>query len=162
MEREYKRYRAEIAEAYLDPIRRAGQKLRVKSAELAEERERVIGIMGPDYSRPIAAQSANGDKVPEAVARLVALEDAYRADFDAVTEMRDEARARLDAMGGRAADLLRLRYVSALSWSAVADCMSLAESTVRNMRVDALCRFFDYLPHTARPPAQAAFPERIF
>lgn len=161
MEREYKRYRAEVAEAYLEPIRIAGRRLLVKRVELREERERASGLTGIDYSRPFVLRSVYGDAIPDALSGLAALEDAYQADFEQLSAMRDEARSRLDEMGGRSADLLRLRYVSALPWVTVAEGMGLAEGTVRNMRVDALCRFFDHLPHTARPPEHQAFPERI-
>ena len=156
-----RRYRAQVAEEYLEPIRAAGARLRVKRIELREERESASGLTGLDYTKPIVATSAYGDAMPDAVARLYAMEDAYRADLDALSERRDEARAKLAEMGGRSADLLRLRYASALPWITVAEGMGLAESTCKNMRVDALCRFYDFLPHTARPPEQRAFPEKI-
>lgn len=161
MNGEYERYRAEVSEAYLEPIRLAGRKLRAKRAELMEERERAIGLTGFDYTRPIVASCASGDAVPDAVARLVALEAAYDEDLGDLSAMCDEARARLDEMGGRAAILLRLRYVSALPWNTVAEGMGLAKSTCKNMRMSALSKFFDYLPHTARPNEHLAFPEKI-
>lgn len=150
-----------MAEDYLEPLRRDGTKLRRMRVELREERESAAGLTGIDYTRPAVAASPYGDAVPDAVARVAELEDAYQAALDDLNERRDEARERIDEMGGRSADLLRLRYVSALPWITVAEGMGLAEGTVRNMRVDALSRFYDFLPHTARPPEQGAFPEKI-
>lgn len=155
------KWRAEIAEAWLEPIRLAGRRLRARQVELIEERRRASGVTGLDYTKPFVVTSAYGDAIPDALARLAAMEEAYRADLDELSAMRAEARARLAEMGGRSADLLRLRYVSALPWKTVADGMGWAESTCKNSRTDALSRFFDHLPHTARPPDQRAFPEKF-
>ena len=161
MNQESERYRAEVSEAYLDPIRLAGRRLRVRQAKLVEERQRAGGLTGMDYTKPFVATAAYGDAIPDALARLAEMEEAYRADLDALGELRDEARARLAEMGGRDADLLRLRYVSALPWNTVAEAMGIAEGTCKNNRVGALARFYSHLPHTARPPEQRAFPEKI-
>ena len=161
LNKDMERYHADVAEEYLEPIRRAGRELRVAQTELMEERQRASGVTGLDYTKPFVATSAYGDAIPDSLARLAELEAAYQERLDALGELRDEARGLLAEMGGRDACLLRLRYVSALPWNTVAEAMGLSEGTCKNARVPALARFYRYLPHTARPPEQRAFPEKI-
>ena len=159
LDRETRRWRAQVSEEYLEPIRAAGRNLRIKQVELREERERASGLTGLDYTQPFVMASSYGDAIPDSLARLAAMEEDYRRDLDALSERREEARAALAEMGGRSADLLRLRYVSALPWVTVANGMGLAEGTCRNMREEALSELYDHLPHHAKPPSSRAVPQ---
>ena len=152
MDEEMQRMREEAAEAYLKRMRAAAARIRRMRSELAEQRELVSGLTGVDYTRPVVAASAYGDAVPDSVAELIEMEAAYDAELAALERERADARARLDAMGGREAELLRLYYVSAFPWICVAEVLNLAVSTCKNMRRDALFCFYDYLPHADRVP----------
>ena len=152
MDREMQRLREEASERYLKGIRATASKIRRMRAELAEQRELVCGLTGIDYTRPMVSTSAYGDAVPDSVAELMEMEEAYDAELAALERERAEARALLDAMGGREGELLRLYYVSAFPWICVAEVMCMAVGSCKNMRRDALFCFYDYLPHAFKVP----------
>lgn len=158
MDEESEIWRAEFSEAYLRPLREEGRTLRRKLAELAEQREIMSGLRGVSFDKPVIAGAPAGDGVAEAVARLMDMENDYRADLVDLDRKRAEARGLLGQMGGTDADILRLYYVSALPWVCVGDAVNLAEGTCRNMRRPALARFYDFLPHYSKPPRRAAVP----
>ena len=156
MDDETIRWKSEVSERYLEPLRSDGRKLRRMKAEIAEQRDMLSGLRGIDYTRPFVDVSAYGGAVHDAAARMVEMESAYEDALANLDMRRAEARACLDEMGGTEADLLRLYYVSALPWICVAEAMNLAEGTCKNMKRRALAVFFDYLPRSERPPEQHA------
>ena len=156
MDEETIKWKSEFAEAYLEPLRTDGRKLRRMKAELIEQRDILSGLRGIDYTQPFVDVAAYNDAVHDAVARIMEMESAYEDAIANLDGRRAEARTRLDEMPGTEADLLRLYYVSALPWALVGEALNLAEGTCRNMRRGALAAFYDHLPRTERPPEQHA------
>ena len=149
---EMQRLREEASERYLKEVRGTASRIRRMRAELAEQRELVCGLTGVDYSRPMARTGSYGDAIPDSVAELIEMESAYDAELADLERMRAEARALLDAMGGREGEVLRLYYVSAFPWICVAEVMCMAVGSCKNLRRDALFCFYDYLPAGYKVP----------
>lgn len=156
MDPEMKRYRAAQAKAYLQHIRMLCLRIRELNAEIDTQREIATGITGIDYTRGAPSQKSSQDKMPDAVAKLISLISQACADLAECTEEQEEAAACLDRMGGLAAATLKLRYLLAMSWQQVGSTLHYSKEYVKHIERDALCEFYDYMPHRCRDPRHPA------
>ena len=143
---EYREARIEHAERYLSEVRALALRHRATDVYIRSLYEDAEGVGGIDYTRDLVSQPPNVDKLPNSVALLVEMKQKAEADAAEYFERKREARRLLDEMDGVHGRLLLLRYVTVLPWVSVADVMNYDEGHCRNMRPDALCEFYDYLP----------------
>ena len=153
---EMQRYREQQSKAYLQEIRDLFIHVRALQAEIDVQRETAAGLTGIDYTKLNVAASANGDAIPNAVARLVDLIRRACADLSECAARQDEARRCLDEMGGIEADILKLRYLLAMSWKGVAATLGYSVDRLKVLHRDALFCFYDYMPAHARDPKHRA------
>lgn len=153
---EYREARIACAERYLLEVRDLAVKHRANEAYIRSLEEDAKGIGGVDYSRVVVTTSPTPDAIPNSVANLIEMKREAEADAAEYFERKREARSLLDRMDGTYGRLLMLRYVTVLPWVRVADVLNYDEGYCRNMRGDALCEFYDYLPHAYRMPEQPA------
>ena len=153
---EYRELRIECAEKYLGEVRDLAVKFRATDAYIRSLYEDAEGIGGVDYTRDLVSSSPTADRLPNSVALLIEMKAQAEAEAAEYFERKREARRLLDDMDGTYGRLLMLRYVTVLPWVRVAEVMNYDEGTCRNMRPDALCAFYDYLPHAYKLPEQSA------
>lgn len=153
---EYRQARIDCSLSYLQEIRDLAVKHRATEAYIRSLYEDAEGVGGIDYSRDIVSTSPSADRIPNSVALLVEMRRDAEADAEGYFERKREARRLLDEMDGTYGRLLMLRYVTVLPWARVADVLNYSEDYCRAMRNDALCEFYDYLPHVYRMPEQPA------
>lgn len=153
---EYRQARIDCSLSYLQEIRDLAVKHRATEAYIRSLYEDAEGVGGIDYSRDIVSTSPSADMIPNSVALLVEMRRDAEADAEGYFERKREARRLLDEMDGTYGRLLMLRYVTVLPWARVADVLNYSEDYCRAMRNDALCEFYDYLPHVYRMPEQPA------
>lgn len=153
---EYRELRIECAQRYLEEVRNLAVKHRANDAYIKSLYEDAEGVGGIDYSRVMVSTMPGLDRIPNSVANLIDMKREAEADAEEYTARKREARRLLDEMDGTYGRLLLLRYVTVLPWARVADVLNYDEGYCRNMRADALCEFYDYLPHAYRVPEQPA------
>ena len=153
---EYRELRISCAERYLREVRNLAVKHRVKEMYVRSLYEDASGVGGVDYTRVLVSQMPNLDKVPNSVANLIEMKREAELLMEDYTAMKQEAVRLLDEMDGTYGRLLSLYYVTALPWICVAEALNYSEDWVKPMRPDALCEFYDYLPHAYRMPEQPA------
>lgn len=153
---EYRQARIDCSLAYLEEVRSLAVKHRANAEYIRSLTEDAAGVGGIDYTRVMVSTSPNPDKLPDSVALLVDMKREAEADAAEYFERKRDARARLDEMDGTYGLLLLLRYVTVLPWVRVAEALNYDEGSCRNMRNDALCAFYEYLPTEYRMPEQPA------
>lgn len=153
---EYREARIEHARRYLAEVRDLAVRHRANDAYIRSLVQDAEGVGGIDYSRAVVSASAPTDRLPNSVANLIEMKREAEADAVAYTERKREARRLLDEMDGTYGRLLMLRYVTALPWVRVADVLNYSEDWCKHMEPDALCEFYDWLPHAYRMPEQPA------
>lgn len=153
---EYRDLRIQCSLRYLEEVRDLAARHRTNNAYIRSLYEDAAGVGGVDYTRDLVSASPDADRLPNSVALLVDMKERAEADAHEYFRRKDEARALLDEMGGTYGMLLLLRYCTALPWVRVAEAVNYDEGSCRNMCNDALCKFYDYLPHAYRVPAQTA------
>ena len=145
-------YRTQQARAYLQEIRDLFIHVRALQADIEIQRGAAEGITGIDYTRLAARTAADADAIPRAVVDLLDLIGQACAELADCVERQDEARRCLESMGGVESDLLRLRYLLAMSWKQVAASVNYSESWAKHLEPDALFCFYDYMPAYRRDP----------
>jgi hypothetical protein len=153
---EYRELRIEHAERYLREVRDLAVKHRANDAYIKSLEDDAQGVGGVDYSRVMVQTTPTADAMPNSVALLIDMKREAEADAAEYFERKREARRLLNAMDGTHGRLLMLRYVTVLPWVSVADVLNYSEDWCRHMLPDALCEFYDYLPHAYRLPEQQA------
>lgn len=153
---EYRDARIECSERYLVEIRDLALKHRAKEMYVKMLEEDASSIGGVDYRRVLVSAPPNFDKLPNSVINLIEMKREAEAMMEDYTAMKRDAVRRLDEMDGTYGRLLQLYYTSAFPWATVAEAMNYSEDWCKHMRPDALCEFYDYLPHTYRMPEQPA------
>ena len=153
---EYREARIEHSLRYLKEVRDLAVKHRATEAYIRSLYEDAEGVGGIDYTRDLVKVSPTADKMPNSVALLIEMKQDAEADAEEYFRLKRQARALLDEMDGTYGRLLMLRYVTVLPWARVADVLNYSEDYCRAMRNDALCEFYDYLPHVYRLPEQPA------
>ena len=153
---EYRELRVECAERYLNEVRDLAVRHRATNAYIRSLYEDAEGVGGIDYSRVLVSTSPTPDKLPNSVALLVDMKAEAERNAEEYFKRKREARELLDEMDGTYGRLLMLRYVTVLPWVRVAEVLNYDENYCRQMRPDALCEFYDYLPHHYKLPEQQA------
>lgn len=153
---EYREARIEHSLRYLKEVRDLAVRHRVKEMYVKSLEEDASSVGGIDYRHVVAGQMPNIDKVPNSVANLIEMKREAEEMMEEYSELKREAVRLLDEMDGTYGRLLSLYYVTALPWIAVAEALNYSEDWVKHMRNDALCEFYDYLPHVYRMPEQPA------
>lgn len=153
---EYRQLRVEHSLKYLEEVRDLAVRHRATDAYIRSLYEDAEGVGGVDYRRDVVSAPPNIDALPNSVANLIEMKREAEAGAAEYFERKREARALLDEMDGTYGRLLLLRYVTVLPWVRVAEVLNYDEGYCRNMRNDALCEFYDYLPAGYRLPEQSA------
>lgn len=153
---EYRELRIQCSLKYLEEVRDLAVKHRATDAYIRSLYEDAAGVGGVDYSRELVSSSPDRDRLPNSVALLVDMKEQAEADAREYFRRKAEARRLLDEMDGTYGRLLMLRYCTVLPWVRVAEVLNYDENYCRQMRNDALCEFYDYLPHVHRMPEQPA------
>lgn len=153
---EYRELRIQCSLRYLEEVRDLAVRHRATAEYIRSLEEDAAGVGGIDYSRVVVSTSPTRDRLPNSVALLVEMKERAEADAQEYFRRKDEARALLDEMDGTYGRLLMLRYCTVLPWVRVADVLNYSEDYCRQMRNDALCEFYAYLPHAYRMPEQPA------
>lgn len=153
---EYREARIECSLRYLEEVRDLAVKHRANDAYIRSLYEDAEGVGGIDYSRVMVSSSPTPDAIPNSVALLVEMKESAEAQATEYFARKRQARELLDEMDGTYGRLLMLRFVAVLPWVRVADALNYDEGSCRNMRNDALCAFYDYLPHAYKIPEQPA------
>ena len=153
---EYRELRIEHSKRYLEEVRALAVKHRANAEYIKSLYEDAAGIGGIDYSRDVIQASPTADRIPNSVANLIEMKRRAEADAEEYTARKMEARGLLDEMDGTYGRLLLLRYVTVLPWVRVAEVLNYSDDWCRHMLNDALCEFYDYLPHAYRIPEQPA------
>lgn len=153
---EYKQARVDCSLRYLSEVRELAIKHRANDLYIKSLYEDAQGIGGIDYTRDLVSATKTPDKLPNSVVNLIEMKAEAEALAEEYTARKREARALLDQMDGTYGRLLLLRYCTVLPWSRVAEALNYREDYCRAMRNDALCEFYDFLPHAYRMPEQPA------
>lgn len=153
---EYRDMRIQCSLRYLEEVRDLAVRHRATAEYIRSLEEDAAGVGGIDYSKVMVSTSPTRDRLPNSVALLVEMKERAEADAQEYFRRKDEARRLLDEMDGTYGRLLMLRYCTVLPWVRVADVLNYSEDYCRQMRNDALCEFYDYLPHAYRMPEQPA------
>lgn len=153
---EYRELRVQCSLKYLEEVRDLAVRHRANNEYIRSLYEDAAGVGGIDYTRDLVASSPTADRLPNSVALLVDMKERAESDAAEYFRRKDEARRLLDEMDGAYGRLLMLRYCTVLPWVRVAEALNYDEGSCRNMRNDALCAFYDYLPHGYRVPEQPA------
>ncbi len=144
---EYREARIDCSLKYLEEVRALAVKHRANAEYIRSLEEDAANVGGIDYTRVLVTTSPTPDKLPNSVVNLIEMKAEAEADAAEYTERKRDARQRLNEMDGTYGRLLLLRYCTALPWVRVADVLNYDEVYCRQMRNDALCEFYDYLPH---------------
>lgn len=153
---EYRELRIKCSLGYLEEVRDLAVRHRATAEYIRSLEEDAAGVGGIDYSKVMVSTSPTRDRLPNSVALLVEMKERAEADAQEYFRRKDEARRLLDEMDGTYGRLLMLRYCTVLPWVRVADVLNYSEDYCRQMRNDALCEFYPYLPHAYRVPEQPA------
>lgn len=153
---EYREARIDCSLKYLEEVRDLAVRHRATDAYIRSLYEDAQGIGGIDYSRDVVGGTKGTDRLPNSVAMLIEMRERAESDAAEYFERKREARRLLDEMDGTYGRLLLLRYVTVLPWVRVAEALNYREDYCRALRNDALCEFYDYLPHAYRMPEQPA------
>ena len=153
---EYREARIQCSLKYLEEVRGLAVKHRATAEYIRSLEEDAAGVGGIDYSRVMVSTSPTPDKLPNSVALLIDMKAKAEADAQEYFARKAEARELLDRMDGTYGRLLMLRYCTVLPWVRVAEVLNYDENYCRQMRNDALCAFYDYLPHVYRMPEHSA------
>lgn len=153
---EYRDLRIQCAERYLREIRDLAVRHRATDAYIRSLYEDAEGVAGIDYTRDLVSAPPGIDRLPNSVALLIEMKQQAEQDAADYFERKRDARARLDEMDGTYGRLLMLRYVTVLPWVRVAEALNYSEDWCKHICPDALCEFYDYIPHTYRAPGQPA------
>ena len=153
---EYRDARIECSLKYLEEVRDLAVKHRSTVEYIRSLEEDAEGVRGIDYARVNVQTSPTPDAIPNSVALLAEMKAEAEASAAEYFARKREARRLLDEMDGTYGRLLLLRYVTVLPWVRVADVLNYREDYCRAMRNDALCEFYDHLPHAYRMPEQPA------
>lgn len=153
---EYRQARIECSLRYLEEVRDLAVRHRATDAYIRSLYEDAQCVGGVDYTKDIVHGTTAPDAMPNSVALLIEMKERAEADAAEYFERKAEARRLLDEMDGTYGRLLLLRYVTVLPWIRVAEALNYDEGYCRQMRNDALCEFYDYLPNGYRMPEQPA------
>ena len=153
---EYREARIECSKKYLEEVSDLVSKHRANDEYIRSLYEDAAGVGGIDYSKVMVSGTHEFDKLPNSVQNLVDMKELAEVDAADYTERKRDARDRLNEMDGTYGRLLLLRYVTVLPWKRVADVLNYSEDWCKHLLPDALCEFYDYLPHTYRMPEQPA------
>ena len=148
-------WRREQSLRYLAGITAAGRHIAALKAELDTSRELVRGI---SYDELAVSSSPTADAIPDAVARVVDAGDTLTAEIAAYCQAVEDCRKALDEMGGRDADLLRLRYLAGKTLTEIGgmDEWRHSKQYMSLLHREALVRFADYIPAPMREPRPPA------
>ena len=153
---EYRELRIQCSLRYLEEVRGLALRHRANDEYIRSLYKDAEGVGGIDYSRVMVSTSPSNDKLPNSVALLIEMKEQAEADSREYFRRKDEARRLLDEMDGTYGRLLLLRYCTVMPWVRVAEVLNYNEDYCRQMRNDALCEFYEYLPHPYRMPEQPA------
>lgn len=153
---EFRQLRVDCSLKYLTEVRDLAVKHRANIEYIKSLEEDAQGVGGIDYSRVMVSTSPTPDAIPNSVALLIEMKAEAEQASAEYFERKREARRLLDEMDGTYGRLLLLKYVTVLPWVRVAEALNYDEGYCRQMRNDALCEFYDYLPHSYRVPEQPA------
>ena len=153
---EYREARIQCSLKYLEEVRGLAVKHRAMAEYIRSLEEDASSIGGIDYSRVMVSTSLSGDAIPNSVALLIDMKAKAEEEAREYFKRKADARALLDEMGGTYGMLLMLRYCTVLPWVRVADVLNYSTDWCKHMHKDALCEFYDYLPHGYRLPMHPA------
>ena len=140
--------RREAAARYLRAVRDARRQAEALAAEADEVRRVAAGLTGIDYSRDAVDAAPTDSRVPDAVARLVELAVLSDAGSARYASLLAECGRCLDAMGGRGAAVLRMRWLAGLTLIEIGarPGWAYARKYLSDLHAAALDDFYDYLP----------------
>lgn len=159
---EFRELRIGCAREYLEEVRDLAVRHRANAEYIRSLEEDAQNVGGIDYSRVIVESSPNPDGLPNSVVNLIEMKRKAEADAAEYFERKRDARDRLNELDGIYGRMLLLRYCTALPWSRVAEALNYSDDWCRHMLPDALCSFYDYLPHERQAGATHAILDADF
>lgn len=157
MDEEYRKYLVEQSKRYMVHIRSLNHSIRMLRSEIDELREMASGVDGIDYTRDVVSTSANPDRIPNSVAKLVSMEAEYDEELSGYLDEQRQAHDALRNIEPLLARLLTSRYLEGKPWAEVAEIMGYDEGHVRKyLHEAALVSLHPYLPHPWRDPLHSA------
>ena len=125
------------AKEYLSQYRWLNESINSK----LEQAQRIRELASAVSSSCGGGSGGTSDKVGNAVAKLVDLENDINADIDKLVDLRREIEAAIASVEDeKLQTLLRLRYISCLTWEQIAVKMSYSYKQVCRLHGKALAR----------------------
>lgn len=147
IDEEIMRYRADVAERYLERARGMGMRVQSLGCAIEERYRSAAGVCAVDYARMPVGSAAGGDRIPDAVAAIDALTRELREQRDACER---EVSAVVRALGrmedASLAALLEMHYIANRPWAQCAKAFHYSRRSITSMRTRALSAFYDVMP----------------
>lgn len=134
------------AKEYLQKVREGERLLRLLEAEHAQCEADIRNLKGMNYDKPVVTGGGQLMDLSAAIARLEGYAERVNRQWDAVVEMREEAKARIARVSdARYRDVLTRRYILCESWEQIACVMGYAYRHVLRVHGAALQKFEDVI-----------------
>lgn len=149
MDKEFVRYRANVAAEYLDRVRGLGKRIKSLSFAINNLRLTASGVTGIDYSEDKIKTTPNDDRIPntltkmdELIEELTVKRGIYEKEIDAVI------RAFNRMENQKSAAIIEMHYVADRTWRECAEELHYTKDGMMDARQNALSDFYDVMPQT--------------